>query len=59
MVCINNSVSHDGDVGRNARRVVKELGGVDVLQSLVRNSENQMVVEQSAAALKILMGRYG
>ena len=56
VVCINNSVSHDGDIGRTACQAVKDLGGVDVLQSLVRNSENQMVVEQSAAALEIILG---
>ena len=55
VVCINNIVSTDGDIGRNACRAVKESGGVDILKDLVRTSKNQMVVEQSVAALEVLM----
>ena len=56
VVCINNVVSNDGDIGRNACQAVKELDGLNVLKDLVRTSKNQMVVEQSVAALKVLVG---
>lgn len=56
VVCIQNIVLTDGDVGKRAVEAVKAVHGVDVLKGVLRASKDMAVVQSGVEALKVLVG---
>ena len=55
VVCVRNMVVLEGPVGVRAKDAVKEAGGVQTLQQVLRGSKDRAVLEVGVEALKVLM----
>ncbi|KAI0876488.1 putative actin cytoskeleton organization protein [Hypoxylon argillaceum] len=52
---ISNMVSHTGELGKEAQKVIRDLGGVERLKTCAQKSRGPEVVELAAGALKVLL----
>jgi protein unc-45 len=55
VVCLRNLVGVEGDLGVQARKAVKEEGGMEVLAKAIKESRVRDIVEIAVEALKLLM----
>lgn len=54
VVCVMNVVGIEGDVGHRAQAKVKELGGVELLLMILKESKNESIREISGETLTLL-----
>ena len=52
---VRNMIEANGDVGRRAREMFMEAGGLETLKDVAKQTRRQPVLELSAGALKILL----
>ncbi|KAI1327601.1 ARM repeat-containing protein [Xylariaceae sp. FL0255] len=52
---VHNMISHEGDVGKEARSEFRKSDGVNVLKECAKRSRRPDVVEVTVAALKVLL----
>jgi hypothetical protein len=50
-----NMISHDGEIGKMARKEMRENNGLDVLKTCAKKSRRSEVVELTVQALKVLL----